>query len=189
MAITAMEIGTTSTQTAIVQAKEPVGSLLLKEDSPLPELLQGQVLVETAAVALNPCDWKIPTNFSCPGAVDGSDFSGTVVALGPNLARDLKIGDRVAGAVHASNPLNPTSGAFAEYLAAWADQVWKMPNSMSWEEAAAIGWCVVGTLGLAMFRSLKLPGSPEQPAQKNVYVLVYGGSTASGTMAIQMLRL
>ena len=184
-----MEHGATSTQTAIVQAKEPVGSLLLKANSPLPELLQGQVLIKTAAVALNPCDWKMPTNFPCPGAVDGSDFSGTVVALGPNLARDLKIGDRVAGAVHASNPLNPTSGAFAEYLAAWADQLWKMPDSMGWEEAATIGWCVVGTIGLAMFRSLKLPGSPEQPVQKNVFVLVYGGSTASGTMAIQMLRL
>ena len=189
MAITAMEHGATSTQTAIVQAKEPVGSLLLKANSPLPELLQGQVLIKTAAVALNPCDWKMPTNFPCPGAVDGSDFSGTVVALGPNLARDLKIGDRVAGAVHASNPLNPTSGAFAEYLAAWADQLWKMPDSMGWEEAATIGWCVVGTIGLAMFRSLKLPGSPEHPVQKNVFVLVYGGSTASGTMAIQMLRL
>ncbi|KAL8727614.1 MAG: hypothetical protein Q9166_005922 [cf. Caloplaca sp. 2 TL-2023] len=178
-----------SAQKAVVQAEEPAGALLLRDDSPLPELLPGQVLVRTAAVALNPCDWKMPTNFPCPGAVDGSDFSGTVVALGPDLARDIRIGDKVAGAVHASNPLNLTSGAFAEYLAAYADQLWKMPDGMDWEQAAAIGWCVVGTIGLAMFRSLKLPGSPEQPVQKPVYVLVYGGSTASGTMAIQMLRL
>ena len=184
-----MELQTNSTQKAIIQAKEPVGSLLLSAVCPLPELMQGQVLVKTAAVALNPCDWKMPTNFPCPGAVDGSDFSGTVVALGPNLARDIKLGDRVAGAVHASNPLNPTSGAFAEYVAAYADQLWKMPDSMGWEQAAAIGWCVVGTIGLAMFRSLKLPGWPEQPVQKSIFVLVYGGSTASGTMAIQMLRL
>ncbi|KAL8683657.1 MAG: hypothetical protein Q9186_000430 [Xanthomendoza sp. 1 TL-2023] len=60
---------------------------------------------------------------------------------------------------------------------------------MDWEAAAAIGWCVTGTVGLAMFRSLKLPGSPEQPVRKSMYALVYGGSTASGTMAIQMLRL
>ena len=184
-----MELGAKSTQKAIIQAKEPVGSLLLSADCPLPELFPGQVLVKTAAVALNPCDWKMPTNFPCPGTVDGSDFSGMVVALGPNLARDIKIGDRVAGALHASNPLNPTSGAFAEYLAAYADQLWKIPDSMGWEQAAAIGWCVVGTVGLAMFRSLKLPGSPEHPVQKPMFVLVYGGSTASGTMAIQMLQL
>ncbi|KAL8809475.1 MAG: hypothetical protein Q9200_003378 [Gallowayella weberi] len=177
-----------STQRAIVQAKD-AGSLVLLEKSPLPKLLPGQILVKTAAVALNPCDWKMPTSFPCPGAVDGSDFSGTVVALGSDLARNLKLGDRVAGAVHASNSLNPSSGASADYLAAYADQVWKTPESMGWEAAAAIGWCVTGTVGLAMFRSLKLPGSPEQPIRKSMYALVYGGSTASGTMAIQMLRL
>ncbi|KAL8880456.1 MAG: hypothetical protein Q9198_002136 [Flavoplaca austrocitrina] len=177
-----------TTQRAIVQG-EDAGSLVLLEKSPLPKLLPGQVLIKPAAVALNPCDWKMPTNFPCPGAVDGSDFSGTVVALGSDLARDIKLGDRVAGAVHASNSLNPSSGAFAEYLAAYADQVWKMPDSMDWDAGAAIGWCVTGTVGLALFRSLKLPGSPEQPVQKPMYALVYGGSTASGTMAIQMLRL
>ncbi|KAI4199285.1 MAG: hypothetical protein LQ346_002594 [Caloplaca aetnensis] len=177
-----------STQRAIIQA-EDAGSLVLLDNSPLPNLLPGQVLVKTAAVALNPCDWKMPTNFPCPGAVDGSDFSGVVVALGSDLVRDVKLGDRVAGAVHASNSLNPSSGAFAEYLAAYADQMWKMPDSMDWDAGAAIGWCVTGTVGLAMFRSLKLPGSPEQPVQKPMYALVYGGSTASGTMAIQMLRL
>ncbi|KAI4160869.1 MAG: hypothetical protein LQ342_005394 [Letrouitia transgressa] len=189
MAIASTEPKIPSTQKAIFQAKEPVGALQLHDDRPLPKLLPGQVLVKTAAVALNPCDWKMPTNFPYPGAVDGSDFSGTVVGLGPDLARDIKVGDKVAGAVHASNPLNPSSGAFADYLAAYADQLWKMPDSMAWEDAAAIGWCVVGTVGLAMFRSLKLPGSPEQPVEKPVYVLVYGGSTASGTIAIQMLHL
>ena len=190
MAVTAAAPKMNSTQNAIIQAMEPAGSLLLRTDSPLPELLPGQVLIKTAAVALNPCDWKMPTNFPCPGAVDGSDFSGTVVALGPELGRqDIEVGDRVSGAVHASNSLNPSSGAFAEYLAAYADQLWKMPDDLGWEDAAAIGWCVVGTIGLAMFRSLRLPGSPEEPAKKPLYVLVYGGSTASGTMAIQMLRL
>lgn len=189
MAKTVEELRATSTQKAFIQVKEPVGSLLLKAVCPLPKMLPGQVHVKTAAVALNPCDWKMPTNFPYPGAVYGSDFSGTVVTLGNNLARDIKIGDRVAGSVHASNFLNSISGVFAEYLAAYADQFWKMPDSMSWEQAAAIGWCVVGTVGLTMFRSLKLPGSPEQPVQKPVFVSVNGGNTASGTMTIQMLRL
>ena len=183
-----MEIKIPSKQKAVKQA-DAAGILKLYNDSPLPELKAGQVLIKTMAVALNPCDWKMPTNFPCKGAVDGSDFSGTVVALGKDLGRALEVGDRVAGAVHASNPLNPTSGAFAEYLAAWADQLWKMPDSMQWDQGAAIGWCVTGTVGLAMFKSLKLPGSPEKPVQKPAYVLVYGGSTASGTMAIQLLKM
>ncbi|KAI1918096.1 hypothetical protein LOZ53_001182 [Ophidiomyces ophidiicola] len=171
------------------QAIEPPGSLVIEENRRLPKVLPGQVLVKTVAVALNPCDWKMPTNFPHPGAGDGSDYAGIVVELGPGVVRkDLRIGDRVAGAVHASNPLNPESGSFAQYVAGYADHLWKIPDTMSMEDAAAIGWCTVGSVGMAL-HALKLPGSPEKPVQKPVYVLVYGGSTASGTMAIQLLKL
>jgi NADPH:quinone reductase-like Zn-dependent oxidoreductase len=37
--------------------------------------------------------------------------------------------------------------------------------------------------------SLGNTASPEHPAEKPFDVLVYGGSTASGTMAIQLLKL
>ncbi|EAS31152.1 zinc binding enoyl reductase [Coccidioides immitis RS] len=178
-----------TTQRAIIQSKEPLGSLTLCEDRSIPTLLPGQVLVKTAAVALNPCDWKMPTNFPFPGAGDGSDYAGTIVALGPNARPDFKIGDRVAGAVHASNPLNPESGAFAQYVAGYTDHQWKIPDSLSMKDAVAIGWCVVGSVGLALFRTMNLPGSPEKPVGKPTYVLVYGGSTASGTIAIQLLKL
>lgn len=182
------------TQKAIIQAfpPAPTGSLLLRPDRPLPDLHPAQVLIQTAAVALNPCDWKMPTNFPCPGAVDGSDFAGTIVALGADVGRiapHLQISQRVAGAVHASNPLDRRSGAFAEYVAADADLLWTVPDWMASSQAAAIGWCVVGTVGMAIFRALKLPGSPERPMQKPMFALVHGGSTASGTMAIQMLKL
>ncbi|WEW56048.1 hypothetical protein PRK78_001483 [Emydomyces testavorans] len=178
-----------ATQRAIIQAKEPPGSLMLCEDRALPSLLPGQVLVKTAAVALNPCDWKMPTNFPCPGAGDGSDYAGTIVAIGPDVRPGIKIGDRVAGAVHASNPLNLESGAFAQYVAGYADHLWRVPDRMSMEDATAIGWCVVGSVGLALFRTMGLPGTPEKPVEKPTYALVYGGSTASGTMAIQLLKL
>ncbi|OKL60401.1 hypothetical protein UA08_04449 [Talaromyces atroroseus] len=154
-------------QRAVIQAEEP-GSLTLCHNRGLPSVLPGQVLVKTAAVALNPCDWKMPTNFPCPGAGVGSDYAGTVIALGDSVDRSfLKIGDRVAGAVHASNRLDPQSGAFAEYIAVWADQLWRVPDDMAWDEAAAIGWCVVGTVGLTIFRTLALPGCPEEPTKKS----------------------
>lgn len=177
-------------QRAIVQAAsaEP-GTLELCANQPVPQILPEQVLVRVVAVALNPCDWKMPTNIPCPGAVDGSDYSGIIVKIGEAARSHLKIGDRVAGAQHASNPSNPRSGTFTEYIAVYSDQLWRLPGNMSWEEGAALGWAVVGSVGLALFKALKLPGSPEQPVQKDTYALVFGGATASGTMAIQLLRL
>jgi NADPH:quinone reductase-like Zn-dependent oxidoreductase len=183
----------------LVQSSTP-GVLEFTRTRPLPVLLPDQVLVHVAAVALNPCDWKMPTNFPCPGAGVGSDFSGTIIQVGQRVSLDtygVKVGDRVAGAAHASNRLEPQGGAFAEYIAAYADQIWRIPDGIGFPQAAAIGLCVTGTVGLAAFheRHLALPGSPERPFDqgndktKKPWVLVYGGSTASGTMAIQLLKL
>lgn len=85
----------------------------------------------------------MPSRFPCQGATDGSDLSGEIIELGPSVARgDLKIGDRVCRAVHASNPACLQSGSFAEYLVTYADLALRVQDSMSWVDAAAIGGCV-----------------------------------------------
>ena len=174
-------------QRAIVQASGPPGTLEIIPNGPFPTPLSNQVLIKVAAVALNPCDWKMPTRVPCPGAVDGSDFAGTVVEIG-DAVTNLKVGDRVAGAQHGSNPIDMASGAFKQHIVAAADQIWKVPETLSWEEAAAIGLAVVSSVGLALFGSLKLQGTPDKPLEKPLLVLVYGGATASGTIAIQILK-
>jgi len=186
-----------SLQRAVIQSSTP-GVLEFTQTRAVPKLLDNQILVRVAAVALNPCDWKMPTNFPCPGAGVGADFSGTIVQLGNGLAptqQGVKVGDRVAGTAHGCNRLEPQGGAFAEYIAVSADQIWRVPPGMSFAEAAGIGFCVVGTVGLATLseRHLGLSGSPEKPlcqgpGETPPWVLVYGGSTASGTIAIQMLK-
>jgi len=67
---------------------------------------------------------------------------------------------------------------------------------MGFADAATIGGCVVAPVGLANLheRHLALPGSPQQPfgqaSGKPVSgVLVYGGSTVSGMVTIQFLKL
>nr|QJX57336.1 ChaC [Chaetomium olivaceum] len=72
----------------------------------------------------------------------GSDFSGTIIQLGEGVSLEtygVKVGDRVAGAAHASNRLEPQGGAFAEYIAVCADQIWRVPDEMAFPQAAAIG--------------------------------------------------
>ncbi|KUJ20447.1 GroES-like protein [Mollisia scopiformis] len=176
MAIKTLPPLPTSRQAVVQSAKNP-GSFEI-ETRPLPVPSPTQILIKVAAVALNHCDWKMPGRVPCPGAVDGGDYSGTVVRLGETaaLTSGLKIGDRVAGAQMASSRRRPWVGAFTSYIVEEADCCWLVPENLSWEEAASVG-CAVTT---------GLPGTPETPILDPKFVLVYGGATASGTFAIQL---
>jgi len=145
----------------------------------LRKLLAGEVLIKTVAVALNPTDYKSPKRFPSPGAIAGCDFAGTVVALGDATRRDeqpLCLGDRVCGPIHGSNPTDHTSGAFSQYIYTTVDLVLKIPDSVSWEEGAAIGGTGHGSLCLALWEYLNIPGRPEAPAAEPEMILVYACS-------------
>ncbi|RDW76189.1 hypothetical protein BP5796_07010 [Coleophoma crateriformis] len=151
----------------------------------LPEIGPGMVLVKTAAVALNPADAKTIDYSATVGAIGGIDFSGVVVSLGDGVKR-LKIGDPVCGMVFGLNPSDSSIGAFSNYVGATEDLICRLPDSMSFEEGASLG-AGVGTAGLALYQSLGLP-MPDKPAVTPFYVLIYGGSTATGTLAIQLVK-
>jgi NADPH:quinone reductase-like Zn-dependent oxidoreductase len=68
-----------------------------------------------------------------------------------------------------------------EVVAVPSDALLRVPGSMSLEEACSLG-VGIGTAGLALFRALELHVSPQT-------VLVYGGSTATGTLMLQFLKL
>jgi NADPH:quinone reductase-like Zn-dependent oxidoreductase len=173
-------------QKAVVTTQ--TGKLELATKIPIPELEPDSVLVKIAVVALNPADWKLPEFSAHPGAIGGLDFCGTVAAVSSNsLQKPLAVGDRVCGWVFGSNPAEPGNGAFAEYVAAFSDLVMKVPSWMPSEDASTIA-LGAATAGQALYQSLQLP-LPTEPARSSFYVLVYGGSTATGTMAIQLLRL
>ncbi|KAF3480349.1 putative zinc-binding dehydrogenase family oxidoreductase [Arthroderma uncinatum] len=170
-------------QTAIVGREG--GGLILTNDVPLPELEDDMVLVKNVAIAINPVDTKMAApHLVTPGAVAGHDFAGTVVAMGKNVwtAANISIGDR------GLHNLSPRVGAYAEYVGATDVVLMKVPDSLSFEQAASLG-TGIGTMGLALFHNLGVPGYPTKPAAMEKTVLVYGGSTASGTLALQLLKL
>ncbi|KAM5354139.1 hypothetical protein ACJ41O_000789 [Fusarium nematophilum] len=168
------------------------GKAELVTDAPLPELRDDHILVKTAAVALNPTDWKHIDFLASPGAIVGCDYSGTVQAVGAAVRNGLKPGDRVMGMVHGrprpqGNRSNHQDGAFAEYVTAKGDTQMRIPGGMSFEAASTLGAGIV-TLGQALYQSLELP-LPDDPAKAPFHVLIYGGSTATGSLAIQFARL
>lgn len=183
-------------QRAIV-AQGP-GQLAIQHDAPVPFLAPDMAIVKTAAVAINPADAKMLDYSAAAGAIHGYDFAGTVVALGSDAATTghLAVGDRVAGLVHGMNKLQPDVGAFAEYVGAYADLLLKIPDSMSLEEAASFG-TGVATASIGLFSELGVPasldqlreGKPAGDVEEREFVLVAGGSTATGTRAIQLVKL
>lgn len=172
------------TRKAVV-GKAP-GQYELISHAPIPDLQTDQMLCKVTAVALNPADAKTIDNSPNPG-IGGYDFSGTIVKVGSSVTR-FKVGDEVFGFVHGLNADNPNSGAFAEHVIATADLCCKMPTSMTSDQACTMA-LAVGTVGYAMFKQLGLAMPGSEAGERPEYVLVAGGNTASGRMAIQLLKL
>jgi NADPH:quinone reductase-like Zn-dependent oxidoreductase len=178
-----------SNQTGIIQHEG--GILQITHGLPIPELGPHQMLVKTAAVALNPCDYKMPLRFPTPGLWDGCDFSGTVVALGSEVAAQgrFHLGDKAFGAVQGSNMSDPMSGSYCEYIRTEPGLTFHVPKGMDLVAVPSLSGTAIATLGVALFWSLQLPGTLHTPASKSEDVLVYGGSSTIGLLAIQMVKL
>ncbi|KAK6225587.1 enoyl reductase [Colletotrichum tabaci] len=162
--------------------------VVIWDDAPCPKLPADQVYVRVDAVALNPSDTKMRGAFATPWAFLGTDYCGTVVAVGSGVTH-VRVGDRVYGAQNEMCPRTPDQGAFAQYTITRGGIWAKVPDGWATEAAAALP-AGISTAGLA----LKLLGIPlpytsdgAKPV-KTTYVLVYGGSTATATITMQFLR-
>lgn len=160
-------------------------NVVVRRDCPFPSLPPDQVLVRVHAVGVNPSDTKMRGPFALPYAILGADFAGEIIAIGADVTH-VQIGDRVCGAQNELFKASPERGAFAEYNVTRGRMWMKIPDSLSYEAAASlpVGLC---TAGLAL-KLLGLP-LPDRPQEKGVHVLVYGGSTATATIAMQLLKL
>jgi NADPH:quinone reductase-like Zn-dependent oxidoreductase len=133
----------------------------------------------------------------------GCDFSGVVEEVGSKVTKPFMKGDRVCGFCHGGRALTPHTqplltthpgneanhedGAFGEYITAKGNIQIQVPENLSFEEAATLGVGIT-TVGQGLYQSLQLP-LPNKPTTKKTYLLIYGGSTATGSLAIQYAKL
>ncbi|KAI0807670.1 GroES-like protein [Fomes fomentarius] len=158
------------------------------KDHPVPTIGDDDILVKTVALSQNPTDYKhVDYPIGKPGTILGCDFSGNVVKVGKNVTSP-KVGDHVAGFVHGA--AFPDEGAFAEYAKTPADLVWLVPpNTFIYEESATLEVAFL-TAVQALYHPKRLAlVEPPQKVQGDEWVLVWGGSSAVGLSAIQLLRL
>lgn len=154
--------------------------VLTFENTPIPEPGKGQVLIEVHAAGINPIDIKtIRADNSFEHADDaqtpGFDVAGTVVGIGTNVNR-LQLGDHVYGQAAVQKK---GSGAFAEYAVTSKDYLAKMPDNISFTEAAAVPLAACSAYQ-AIIEHIRL-----EPEHK---ILIHGGSGGIGTFAIQLAK-
>jgi NADPH2:quinone reductase len=144
------------------------------EDVPEPELGEGMVMIEVKAAGVNFPDillvegkyqMKPPTPF-----VPGMEAAGVISKLGENV-QGLEEGQRVLVAT--------MLGAFAEKVPAHFSQVVPMPDSMSFEEGAALT-TIYGTSYHALKDRAKL--------KEGETVLVLGAAGGVGIATVQLAK-
>ncbi|KAK8032551.1 hypothetical protein PG990_002285 [Apiospora arundinis] len=114
-----------------------------------PSVRQGYFKIKTKAVALNPTDVDHVENTGRIGAIVGCDVSGIVVDIGEGCKTEVKKGDSVYGQCHGANMSCETDGAFAEYALVRDGHIAKVPEGMSFQEAATLGLGIT-TVGQAL---------------------------------------
>ncbi|KAF7951698.1 hypothetical protein EAE96_006997 [Botrytis aclada] len=163
---------------------------------PIPRLRDDYILVKTIAVAINPTDWQTVDEKFRPRTKGptllGCDFAGIVVEIGKGVEKKWKKGDRIAGIAHGDNDIEPEDGTFATYIMVKGDVAFHIPDNVSFEEAASLGVGVT-TVVLGFYKYLSLPlltfPLPRPNPENKFPVLVYGGSSVTGTLAIQFAKL
>lgn len=144
------------------------------QDVSVPEPGPEQVLVRVHAIGVNPVDtyWRAGLNpsLSLP-FTPGLDASGVVEAVGPGV-QSWKKGARVylGGSV---------SGTYAEWVTVRAMRLFPLPESVSFDEGAALH-VPYATAHRALFHRAQ--------ARSGEWVLVHGGSGGVGLAAIQFAR-
>ncbi|KAK2807736.1 hypothetical protein FQN51_000174 [Onygenales sp. PD_10] len=178
---------TIQTQKALVQG--PNNEPQIVTDHPIPSLPADHVLVKTTHLALNPTDWKHATlGWTGPGSLAGCDFSGIVEAVGPAVTKKFAPGDKVMGFNHGFNDRRPNAGAFAEHVISKGDLLFRCPEGMGMDEAATLPLGLY-TVAQGLYQGILQLAWPDQPTKDAEPILIYGGSSATGALAIQFAKL
>src|SRR5437879_1106840 len=171
---------------ALVLREHGEAGLRLETGFPDPVPGEGDVVLRVRATALNYHD--VFTRRGMPGiriampAIMGLDVAGEIAAIGPGVS-GWKLGERVLG-----DPINRVEGGLtgetvhgglAEYCRLRAHQLVRIPDGVSFEEAAALP-CAYGTARRMMHTNGHVKAGDK--------VLILGASGGVGVCAVQLAK-
>ncbi|HKQ73238.1 MAG TPA: NADPH:quinone oxidoreductase family protein [Blastocatellia bacterium] len=141
-------------------------------DIPIPEPKPGEIRIKNSAAALNFFDIlmiqgkyqsKPPRPFT-----PGSEVAGVVDAVGDG---EFKVGDRVQAMA--------TGGTYCEYSIAPSSKAFRIPDAMSFEEAAAM---------IVIYQTSYFALTHRTTIKPEEWLLVHAGAGGVGSSAIQIGR-
>jgi len=141
----------------------------------IPQISASEVLIKVHSASINPHDYKVVLGefkkmekLTFPTSV-GSDFSGTIVAVGINIFHFVE-GDKVFGTSH---------GTIAEFCKADVSTISLKPRNISFNEIS-----VLPVVGMTTIQSFSRIGG----IKKRDKILIHAGSGGVGTFAIQYAK-
>ncbi|MGV8896736.1 MAG: NAD(P)-dependent alcohol dehydrogenase [Rhodoglobus sp.] len=163
---------------AIAQDEYGTVDVLSLREIEMPTPGPGEVLIRVHAAGVNPADWHLMTGLPQMARVAlglrrpkvpvrGMDVAGVVHAVGPAVT-GFSTGDRVFGIAR---------GSFAEFAVAGTGTLARIPDSLTFVQAAAIP--VAGSTALHAVRDAGLVSAGQR-------VLVIGAGGGIGTFAVQL---
>ena len=145
----------------------------------MPSIQADEYLIKVKAVAINPLDWKklegqlkIVTGKKFPKGI-AFDFSGVIEKAG-SQALNFKIGEAVFGTLDAMK-----GEALAEYIVVKKETIYKKPENVSFELAAAS--LTGGTTATFLLNRSKVKAGDK--------ILINGASGAVGMTALQLAKI
>lgn len=149
--------------------------VLAVHEVPTPKPGPGEVLVRIRAAGVNPYDTYMrngayPVKPALP-YTPGSDAAGTIETVGEGVAK-VKPGNRVYTAT-------TLTGAYAEYALARENQVYPLPEKISFSQGAGL-WVPYGTAYTALRH--------HADARAGETLLIHGASGGVGIAAVQFAR-
>jgi len=171
---------------ALVLREHGHGGLRYETGFPDPAPSEGDVVLRVRAASLNYHD--VFTRRGMPGiriampAIMGLDVAGEIAALGPGV-EGWRVDDRVVG-----DPINRIEGGLtgetihgglAEYCRLRAHQLVRIPDGVSFEQAAALP-CAYGTARRMMFTNGHVAAGEK--------VLILGASGGVGVCCVQLAK-
>jgi NADPH:quinone reductase-like Zn-dependent oxidoreductase len=137
-----------------VIASAQFGHAQVITNRPRPQLRPTYILVRTVAVAVNPADnLYLQFGLAQAGSLLGNDYAGIIEQVGLDAERSWKVGDRVCGCTRGGDANELENGTAAEYVVVKAGLQVRIPDGMSFEDAASTGVtflttgrCLVGVM-------------------------------------------
>jgi NADPH:quinone reductase-like Zn-dependent oxidoreductase len=174
------------------------------EDIDVPKIKANEVLIKVESAAYNYNDlwaiWGDPVKTPLPH-ISGSDVAGTVVEMGEDVTK-FKVGDRVVSHSNMSCRVceqctagreydckermiwgfqtGPLWGGFAQYTHLPEVNVAKLPENVSFDDAAAMSMVGMTAWHMLVGRAKIIPGQT---------VLIMGGTSGVGMVGIQIAKL